>query len=186
MGMDRISGLLPQTGWSPLLSPATPKTAPASTVEPAAKSADTGGGQSAGTDTQTAQDHAQTARLFGGIAATYGESEPAQREPVGPPPDPNAVAGPMPTFEVSPLEQAAARVLAHPSGLEDTDAAQPDAPEPDETADKANETSLQDRRLTSDTSSQSAPPDTGAAQQWLAPPWPQTPQSGVSQLDVKR
>ncbi len=57
--MDRISGLMPQIGWSPLLTPAAPKKAPASTVEPAAKSANINSGMGAQVDTQTAQDRAQ-------------------------------------------------------------------------------------------------------------------------------
>ena len=57
--MDQISGLMPQIGWSPLLMPATPKKAPASTVEPAAKSANLNSGMEAGVDTQTPQDRAQ-------------------------------------------------------------------------------------------------------------------------------
>jgi len=58
--MDRISGLMPQVGWSPLLTVAAPKTAPASTVEAAANAANTNGGLGANVDTQTSQDRAQT------------------------------------------------------------------------------------------------------------------------------
>ncbi|KEO60454.1 hypothetical protein [Thioclava indica] len=192
--MDRISGLMPQTGWSPLLSPATPKNAPATTVEPAATSADTNGGKSAGTDTQTAQDHAQTARLFRGIAAAHIASGETQSEPVGPPPDPNAPSGPMPTFDVSPLEEAAARVMAVPAMAGDMAASE--TSEAVETPESLGKTSEQDSAIKESSQSgeatlsaavtQDAAPDTSAAQQWQARPWPQTPQTNASQLDVTR
>ncbi|WP_417807894.1 hypothetical protein [Thioclava sp.] len=196
--MDRISGLMPQTGWSPLLSPATPKNAPATTVEPAATSADTDDGKSAGTDTQTAQDHAQTARFFSGIAAARVGVGEAQIEPVGPPPDPNAPSGPMPTFDVSPLEEAAARVMAVSAIAGDTDMAASEASEATETPESQGETPAQDSAIKGVASSQSgeaaksaamtqdAAPDTSAAQQWQTRPWPQTPQTSVPQLDVTR
>lgn len=136
--MDRISGLMPQIGWSPLLTPAAPKKAPASTVEPAAKSANINSGMGAEVDTQTPEDRAQqvsdlkaqvlafapggqmsqatTAASMAGVALAAGlmpEGDgPSQM--IEPPPDPDAPTGPPPTFDVTPLEAAAARRLDPP------------------------------------------------------------------------
>lgn len=126
--MDRISGLMPQIGWSPVLMPVAPKHAPATTVEPAAKAANTNGGMGAEVDTQTGQDRAQQVQalqaqtqqaglpqiagggleqavLSQGIAAAQAQSDPDS----GPPPDPDAPTGPPPTFEMTPLEAEASR-----------------------------------------------------------------------------
>lgn len=116
--MDQISGFLPQIGWSPLQMPATPKRPPASTVEPAAKSANTKGGLSAQVDTQTQQDHAQAARLLEAMAAAsaqdIGKDVSAQPEA---PIDPDGPTGPPPTFDVTPLEAEAARRMRAPQTL---------------------------------------------------------------------
>jgi len=201
--MDRISGLMPQTGWSPLLSPATPKNAPATTVEAVETPADTDGGKSAGTDTQTAQDHVQIVRLFGGIAAarvaiTQTQSAPARSEPVGPPPDPNAPSGPMPTFDVSPLEAAAARIMAVPAMAGGTGMAASETLAATETPESQGETPAQDRAITGRASSQSgdatkstattqdAAPVTSAAQQFPLRPWPQVSDPSATQMDVTR
>lgn len=53
--MDRISGVMPQIGWSPVLMPVAPERAPASTVEPASPGARSGG--SAGAQTGARDDH---------------------------------------------------------------------------------------------------------------------------------
>jgi len=111
--MDRISGLMPQIGWSPVLMPAPPKHAPATTVEPAAKAANTNGGMGAEVDTQTGQDRAQQVRaqlmqqavLSQGTATALAQDE----GDTGPPPDPDAPTGPPPTFEMTPLEAEATR-----------------------------------------------------------------------------
>lgn len=113
--MDQISGFLPQIGWSPLQMPATPKKPPASTVEPAAKSANTKEGLGAQVDTQTPQDHAQAARLLETIAAAsayeLASDETAQTDA---PIDPDGPTGPPPTFDVTPLEAEAARRMSVP------------------------------------------------------------------------
>jgi len=196
MGMDRISGLMPQTGWSPLFSPATPKKAPASTVEPAAKSANTNGGMGAGTDTQTAQDHAQTARMIGGLATALHATTLPGTEPVGPPPDPNAPSGPMPTFDVSPLEEAAARVMAAPDMQSAAQMAQEAPAEARDT--RAEPSAAQDAGQKDDTVSQGdvgaksaadAPdtaPHTGVTHQIQERPWPQVPEDSTPYLDVTR
>ena len=116
--MDQVSGFLPQIGWSPLLTPATPKKPPASTVEPAAKSASTSSGYNADVDTQTPQDHAQSARLIAALASVQGEglaqtegASIAQSKPpvtIEPQLDPEMPSGPIPTFDVTPLQVVAA------------------------------------------------------------------------------
>lgn len=113
--MDQISGFLPQIGWSPLQMPATPKKPPASTVEPAAKSANTKGGLGAQVDTQTPQDHAQTARLLETIAAASAyELETDGTAQTDAPIDPDGPTGPPPTFDVTPLEAEAVRRMSVP------------------------------------------------------------------------
>ena len=112
--MDQISGLMPQIGWSPLGMPATPKKPPASTVEPAAKSASANGGMGAHVDTQTPQDHAQSARLHAALAEARVQASDTADNAFGPTPDPEAPTGPPPTFDVTPLEAMAAAGLSAP------------------------------------------------------------------------
>ncbi len=154
--MDQISGLMPQIGWSPLLMPATPKKAPASTVEPAAKSANLNSGMEAGVDTQTPQDRAQQVQALKAQAALIVQTAASQSTLAGlggqnagatgsgaeetvlatllagiePPPDPDAPTGPPPTFDVTPLEAAAARRLAPPEALSPDPAPEPEAEPP--------------------------------------------------------
>lgn len=113
--MDQISGLMPQIGWSPLMMPATPKKAPATTVEPAGKSASAQGGMAADVGTQAGQDRAPQAHSSFD-AATGGALQSALMPE--PPPDPEAPTGPPPTFEVTPLEAMAAEQLAPPERVE--------------------------------------------------------------------
>ncbi|KFE35843.1 hypothetical protein [Thioclava atlantica] len=122
--MDRISGLMPQIGWSPLMVAATPKKAPATTVEPAEKPADAGGGRGANVDTQTPGDHARQVRTLEALVAlrkTDAEEKGAGEPPDGAagaspeaPPDPDAPTGPPPTFDVTPLEAQAAALREAP------------------------------------------------------------------------
>lgn len=116
-GMDRISGFLPQIGWSPLMAPLASEKAPGSTVEPPAASSGTGSGMEAGVDTQTPEDRA--ARVLAQIRArddtATRESAVLARslsemETI----DPDGPTGPPPTFAVSPLEAKAARLGAPP------------------------------------------------------------------------
>ncbi|MCL7465044.1 hypothetical protein [Phaeovulum sp. NW3] len=125
--MDRISGLMPQIGWSPLLAVAAPKKAPSTTVEAAGGAdgararlgADVGGQTGQPRGFAGARDQGQgdaDAGLYGGE----------------PPPDPDAPTGPPPAFDMTWLEAQAARRRA---GLPDPpprdggekDAGQPEA-----------------------------------------------------------
>lgn len=125
--MDRISGLMPQIGWSPLLAVAAPKKAPSTTVE-AAGGAD-GARARLGADVggQTGQPR--------GFAGARGDGQ-ADADPnlprVEPPPDPEAPTGPPPAFDMTWLEAQAARRRAGlpdpaPPEIEKMEAGQPDA-----------------------------------------------------------
>ncbi|KEP70965.1 hypothetical protein DL1_13770 [Thioclava dalianensis] len=126
--MDRISALWPQIGWSPLMAPPTTKVSPASRVEAAGAGSQMGSGLRADVDTPESGDRAQTARLIGALSAArhnrtdppgYGGAVPEASPRPTPKsrPDPDALVGPKPTFEVSPLEAAAARALDPPAPL---------------------------------------------------------------------
>ena len=134
--MDRIAGLMPQIGWSPLTLPATPKKAPASTVEPAGQSAKNQAGLGAEIDTRTPQDHAQAARE---VAARLGSGAGGQADAKPPAPDPDAPTGPPPTFEMTQLQAEAARRKAGPAVAEPRvkDEANDTAPQADKTTEGA-------------------------------------------------
>lgn len=114
--MDRISGVLPQIGWSPQLVPAAPKAAP---VEPVRSSADTAGGMGADVDTGSGTDFVARIR-------SLLRQDGAGADPAGPDaaraivprieaaPDPDAPTGPPPAFEVTPLEAHVAALRARP------------------------------------------------------------------------
>ncbi|OOY06347.1 hypothetical protein [Thioclava sp. F28-4] len=159
--MDRISGLMPQVGWSPLLTVAAPKTAPASTVEAAANAANTNGGLGANVDTQTPQDRAQQVRALEARAARGASTlkeegqdrsaEDASQSPRtlgsrdgGARPDPDALTGPIPTFEVTPLEAQAAALWAAPDLVETSDAPAPETVQPTDTI-QTTDTSTEER-----------------------------------------
>lgn len=105
--MDRISGLLPQIGWSPVLAVPAPKKAPATTVEPAAGAGRADGGMGA-------EVGAQPGGARGGKPPAPGAPE-GETARIGPPPDPDAPTGPPPSFEMTYLEARAARWRADPS-----------------------------------------------------------------------
>ena len=110
--MDRISGLMPQVGWSPLLSMVPPKKAPATTVEPANTSSGTNSGMGAevGTQAQLARSVQLQARNRD-VAVETAVLAQSRAEAV---PDPDAPTGPPPTFDVTPLEAKAAALMAVP------------------------------------------------------------------------
>jgi len=128
--MDQISGLMPQVGWSPMMAAIPPKKAPATTVEPAATAANTNSGLGAETNTQSQRDKVvqlqSRGRDLAVEAAVLAQSRAAAQA------DPDAITGPPPTFDVSPLEAKAAAMRempprdANPAPL--TEAAQ-DAPQ---------------------------------------------------------
>lgn len=126
--MDQISGLMPQIGWSPLMTPAAPKKAPATTVEPAGQATSAQGGLAADVGTQAGLYRGATgAGATGDGAGRSGESGLMPE----PPPDPEAPTGPPPTFKITPLEAMAAEQLAPPDALEDPSPEVPeDAPDP--------------------------------------------------------
>lgn len=105
--MDRISGLLPQIGWSPLMAVTTPRKAPSTTVEPATGSAGTEGGMGA-------EVGAQFSRARDGQAPAPPDQDPPRIEP---PPDLDQPTGPPPAFEMTFLEAQAARWRADPSTI---------------------------------------------------------------------
>ena len=115
--MDRISGLMPQVGWSTLTMPLAVKKAPATTVEPAATAANTNGGMGANVNTQTgggqavatAQARAATGSDQTGITQAVLAQVSQNAEP-----DPDAPTGPPPTFDVTPLEAQAAALRKVP------------------------------------------------------------------------
>lgn len=178
--MDRISGLMPQIGWSPLLMAATPKTAPASTVEPAKKPANSNGGMGADVDTQTPQDHAQQARALGAMAEMRANTARDAAQAQGlPPPDPDPLTGPLPTFEVTPLEAKAAALKAAPELIEAEAPEAEDAPAPTDTGAAPPAEVAKPETATKD-----APPDdrSGAPREG----WSQVAERPSPSLDVTR
>lgn len=118
--MDRISGLMPQVGWSPLLAVAAPKRAPATTVEPAAKAANTNGGLGANVNTQEqAEKVVQLQTRSEDLAVEAAVLAQSRAAAV---PDPDAPTGPPPTFDVTPLEAQAAALRAAPKPEAETEA----------------------------------------------------------------
>lgn len=138
--MDRISGLMPQVGWSPLLAVAAPKRAPATTVEPAAKPANTNGGLGANVNTQEqAEKVVQLQARSEDLAVEAAVLAQSRAAAV---PDPDAPTGPPPTFEVTPLEAQAAALRAAPKPEAETEApeaAPAEAPAAEATAEAAPE-----------------------------------------------
>ena len=127
--MDRISGLMPQVGWSPLLSVVETRKAPATTVEPASTSANTNSGLGADVDART-----QMARIVQMQARNRDLAMEtaviAQTQPEAAP-DPDAPTGPLPTFDVTPLEaQAAALRMAAMAAPETTGETEEEEPAP--------------------------------------------------------
>lgn len=210
--MDRISGLMPQIGWSPLLTVAAPKTAPASKVEAPADAANTNGGLGANVDTQTSQDRAKQvraleARAARGAKALKEEGQDRGAEDLnqssravgmsdgGARPDPDALTGPIPTFEVTPLEAQAAALWAAPDLMPTPEDPAPEpvrivtAPLADtSTAKKEAETSdaaeIHPETAPQTAEKKDAPPDTrnSAPQEG----WSQVPPQVAPNLDVTR
>lgn len=135
--MDRISGVLPQIGWSPQMVPAAPKAAPATTVEAVRITADTAGGMSANVDTgggatflaqlrqlsRQAGTEDQAGAGGGGSTDRAREEAPASVPRIEAAPDPDAPTGPPPAFEVTPLEAQVAALRAGPDRLQAEDIA---------------------------------------------------------------
>lgn len=112
--MDRISGLMPQVGWSPLLAVSAPKKAPATTVEPAANAANTNGGM--GADVNAQENPAKVVQLQARANDLAMETAVLAQTRAAEAPDPDAPTGPPPTFDVTPLEAQAAELRAVPRG----------------------------------------------------------------------
>ncbi|HEY0213702.1 MAG TPA: hypothetical protein VGC40_08965 [Paenirhodobacter sp.] len=112
--MDRISGVLPQVGWTPSQMPIAAAKPPASTVEPATAISSARSGMDAGVDTQTPEDRASQAQsqIHARRASTvHSESAVlAQSQTI----NPDAPSGPRPTFEISPMEVRVAQLSAPP------------------------------------------------------------------------
>ncbi|MPQ92219.1 hypothetical protein [Thioclava sp. JE_KL1] len=202
--MDRISGLMPQVGWSPLLTVAAPKTAPASTVEAAANAANTNGGLGANVDTQTSQDRAQQVRALEARAArgasalkeegqdrgTEDASQPSRtlgRSDGGARPDPDALTGPIPTFEVTPLEAQAAALWAAPEPVQPADTIQTTDTSTEEPAevkapDTAKEARAEPAPQTEDKNDAPSDHRSGASQEG----WSQVAPQVAPNLDVTR
>lgn len=189
--MDRISALWPQIGWSPLMAPPTTKVSPASRVEAAGAGSQMGSGLRADVDTPEGGDRAQTVRLIGALSAarhnradTAGSDAPPPEAPPQPAPksrpDPDALVGPKPTFEVSPLEAAAARALDPPapppqsSEMEEAPIEAPAAAAPKETK-KLQDDAPERPQVTAD--------ETPAMAERA---WRQLSDSGTARLDVTR
>ncbi|OCX64587.1 hypothetical protein BFP70_11205 [Thioclava sp. SK-1] len=107
--MDRITGLNPQVGWSPLLLTPALKVAPATTVEAVVSSANVNGGMGGSVDTQTGEGKAAAA-LAQSVKSRTSTDEAAQS--VSSSDLLSAPAGPPPTFRVTQLQQEAARLRA--------------------------------------------------------------------------
>lgn len=106
--MDRISGILPQVGWSPAMAPVTAEKAPATTVEAVTDSSSSESGLGANVDTQTEADRAAwVASLLRGSGKSAESTLLANIEEAV---DPDQPAGPPPTFDVSPLEAKVAEL----------------------------------------------------------------------------
>ncbi|MFT3689326.1 hypothetical protein [Paenirhodobacter sp.] len=106
--MDRISGILPQIGWSPAMAPVTAEKPPATTVEAVAASSSVESGLGADVDTQTENDRA--AWISAQLRKSGKSAESTVLAKVQEDIDPNEPVGPPPTFEISPLEAKAAEL----------------------------------------------------------------------------
>lgn len=125
--MDRISGILPQIGWSPAMAPVTAEKAPATTVEALSASSSAQSGMQANVDTQTGENRAaQIAAMLRNTGTSAESTILAKSEKI----DPDAPAGPPPTFDVSPLEAKVAE-LSNPEHMkaktEENASTRPDA-----------------------------------------------------------
>lgn len=117
--MDRISGLMPQIGWSPLLSALPPKSAPATTVEPSANAANTNSGLGAEADGKAQAE--RIVRLQARNRDVTVETAVLAQSRSAATPDPDAPTGPPPTFDVTPLEAQAAAQRAVPKPVPETE-----------------------------------------------------------------
>ncbi|SOB93738.1 hypothetical protein [Rhodobacter maris] len=160
--MDLISGLMPQTGWSPLFSPATPKVAPATTVEPASTAANTNSGLGAETDAKSQQDRIvqlQARRDLAVETAVLAQSR-SQASP-----DPDAPTGPPPTFDVTPLE---ARAVELRSPTRSDEAAATASEAQDSGAETAEPATAEAREPVSEPASSEPTATAASAQSWQA------------------
>ena len=173
--MDRISGLMPQVGWSTLTMPLAVKKAPATTVEPAATAANTNGGMGANVNTQTgggqavatAQARAATGSDQTGITQAVLAQVSQNAEP-----DPDAPTGPPPTFDVTPLEAQAAALRKVPPQVGSAQAASTEeAPAPAEPATTEATASAPQAESTpppAESAPEAQPASSGAAGAWQA------------------
>ncbi|MBZ4021424.1 hypothetical protein CKO11_02965 [Rhodobacter sp. TJ_12] len=181
--MDRISGLMPQTGWTPLLAVAPPKKAPATTVEPSANAANTNSGLGANVDSgsqaQRIVELQARSRDVAMETAVLAQSRTAAA------PDPDAPTGPPPTFDVTPLEAKAAELHAPPRAKSDTEAPdvtpETDAADAPAEAEAAQTEDSTDARLPDESAAPEAPATPDTAKGWQA-----SAQTTEPHLDVTR
>ncbi len=118
--MDRISALLPMSGWTAVVQPAESGPPPATRVEPVAAAMPTGGGLGTGVDTRAGRERDSSRDSNRDSARDTGPP----RSQTGPRIDPDAPSGPPPAFDVSPLEAELERLnLAATASLTRTQAA---------------------------------------------------------------
>lgn len=174
--MDRISGLLPQIGWSPLSEAPPPAKAPASTVEPPHGAARAGGGADAGVDTHSGQPRAP---LRPPAHAGGGQGNEAASAPDAPDaPDADQPTGPAPTFELTYLEAQALRRRADPLGA---------AERPENPSGAAGETRAATRPPAPDPSPDQGEDNPVRGNRADAPPaWPRLEDTPPGKLDLTR
>lgn len=171
--MDRISGLLPQIGWSPLSEAPPPAKAPASTVEPPHGAARAGGGANAGVDTHSGQPRAP---LRPPAHAGGGQGNEAASAPDAP--DADQPTGPAPTFELTYLEAQALRRRADPLGA---------AERPENPSGAAGETRAATRPPAPDPSPDQGEDNPVRGNRADAPPaWPRLEDTPPGKLDLTR
>lgn len=180
--MDRISGLMPQVGWSPLLSMVPPKKAPATTVEPASTSANTNSGLGAEVGSQTQNERVTQLQARDRDLAVETAVLAQSRAQAAP--DPDAPTGPPPTFDVTPLEAKAAALMAVPPQEAETAATRPDtgtAAGPEEPAQPP-----ADPAVTAEPQAQATPEAAPQPTPQPAPDWQATSDTAEPSLDVVR
>lgn len=184
--MDRISGLMPQIGWSPLLAVAAPKKAPSTTVEAAGGA----GGARARLGTDVGGQTGQPRGLAGARGDNQGDTDPGLPR-AGPPPDPDAPTGPPPAFEMTWLEAQAARRRAGlpdpaPRVAEGKDPGQPDAWQPDRGQPDRGQPGSGPAALSGSRGDPTPPRDEAVPRPAKAEGWPVLAPDPAPRLDVTR
>lgn len=98
--MDRISALLPMSGWTAVVQPADSGPAPATRVEPVAAASPTSGGLGTGVDTRAGREREGSRDSSKDSARDTAQARDQTATRI----DPDAPSGPPPAFDVSPLE----------------------------------------------------------------------------------